>query len=598
MDFGLGMRYDKQGSVIMAGSFRDTVYFIPSNGVKYVKTIDKEDIFIKKIDNLGNILWIKQIKGVYGNRGQSLELDNYGNIYITGMFSDTVDFDPGPGVNIAVGKGWSDIFILKLDNNGIFKWVKLIQGSNQEFPLDLAIDKQNNLFIVGGFYETVDFDPGVQEVNGISKGNVDYFILKLDNNGIFKWVKTYGSLGTDHATSIATDSKDNVIVTGYYGGTIDFNPGSNSSEVKILTDGYGYDVFIQKFDNLGNFLWVKQIGGIDYEISNSIATDNYDNIYSTGFFKNVVDFNSDTGQYLVKSVGSEDVYVLKLNGSGGFMWVRQLGGLYQDQGSHIAFSSKCVYVTGKFQDKVKYVYSFDSAHLQSNGSYDYFILKLSDDGNFNWLTSNGGKGDDEGVLLDVGEEGSFYYTGSFDSTFVFSNSTKSDTFKPKGDKDIMLIRYACDKFLSINRTGNKLTSSVNAQSYQWLDCNNLYKAIPNAKDSIFNVTAAGNYALVVHSFGGCIDTSNCISITMSQIEEVNDLNIQIIPNPNDGKFKIEIDAKTLKKICIYNLIGKKIVEINSTKDSSVFDLKLTNGTYFIEIESVEGISRSRLKIEN
>jgi len=133
--------------------------------------------------------WVKQVGGSGYESATSIIQDASGNIYTTGVFKNTVDFDPGPGIfNLTASE--DNIFILKLDANGNFIWAKHCANtsSGSSYGAGIAMDAQNNIYVTGTFSGTVDFDPGPASVT-VSANTVEIFILKLDFNGNFSWVK-------------------------------------------------------------------------------------------------------------------------------------------------------------------------------------------------------------------------------------------------------------------------------------------------------------------------------------------------------------------------------------------------------------------------
>ena len=107
-----------------------------------------------------SFIWAKAAGGTGSDLGRTLAQDAQGNLYIAGQFEGTVDFDPGPGTQNLVCSGASDHFILKLDANGAFVWVRqLATGLTNSF-IGLSVDGSGNVFVGGTFSQVGDFDPG------------------------------------------------------------------------------------------------------------------------------------------------------------------------------------------------------------------------------------------------------------------------------------------------------------------------------------------------------------------------------------------------------------------------------------------------------
>ncbi|MFC2111335.1 SBBP repeat-containing protein [Bacteroidota bacterium] len=136
--------------------------------------------------------------------------------------------------------------------------------------------------------------------------------ISFAQNPSFEWAKQMGGTGNDAGESITTDNNGNIYTTGSFYGTVDFDPGSGTTN---LTSAGSGDIFIQKLDASGNLLWIKQMGGITFDIGYSITTDNSGNIYSTGNFEGTADFDPGSGIANLTSVGNYDIFIQKLGTS-------------------------------------------------------------------------------------------------------------------------------------------------------------------------------------------------------------------------------------------------------------------------------------------
>ena len=138
----------------------------------------------------GDFVWAKGMGGASYDLGTDVTVDSSGNVYTTGNFYGTVDFDPGMGVLYLTSVGDSDIFVSKLDSSGNLLWAKRMGGTNYDKGYSIAVDPSGNVYTTGGVYGTVDFDPG--ELSGFylnSAGGSDIFVSKLNSSGNFVWAK-------------------------------------------------------------------------------------------------------------------------------------------------------------------------------------------------------------------------------------------------------------------------------------------------------------------------------------------------------------------------------------------------------------------------
>jgi hypothetical protein len=179
-----------------------------------------------------------------------MAVDNADNVYTTGAFSGAVDFDPGVGIDSlsAIAGG---IFISKLDGSGNFVWAKIMDGTGTSggWGTSLSLDEFGNVYALGGFNGTVDFDPGPGVDSVTAYGSSDMFISKLNSSGNLIWVVNTGSsLAYTQTYALALDAFDNIYSFGYFQGTVDFDPGTGTANLNSvpLED----NSFIQKMEQI------------------------------------------------------------------------------------------------------------------------------------------------------------------------------------------------------------------------------------------------------------------------------------------------------------------------------------------------------------
>jgi hypothetical protein len=365
------IQIDPNGNIYTIGRFEGTADFDPGVGVFNLTSAGSFDVFISKLDASGNFVWAKQFAGSSAAEGFRISIDAIGSVYATGRFQGTVDFDPGPGVTNLSSAGVFDAFITKLDSFGDFIWAKRLGGVNSEEGYSIALDNSGNIFTTGVFEGTVDFDPGAAVFNLSSVGSSDIFILKLDSFGDFVWAKTMGGSGTDIARSIAIDNNGNVLTTGSFTNTADFDPGPGVSN---LSSSGSFDVFISKLDAFGNFVWANKIGGTAAVQGFSIAADPSGNVYTTGDFSGSVV----GGSFGYSSIGMSDIFISRLDAAGNFDWLQRIGGGSIDKGYAIAVDEDLsVYTTGYFRLGADFNPGSGTFNLSSAGAEDIFVHKMS-----------------------------------------------------------------------------------------------------------------------------------------------------------------------------------------------------------------------------
>lgn len=206
---------DAFGNIYMAGSFWGTADFDP-NGGYYLNSNGSYDMFVLKLDSSLNLLWAKSEGGTEQDAILSLALDAFGNVYTTGFYQDTVDFDPGSGTYNLISNGNPDIFIFKLDSSGNFGWAKGIGSAGGEIGYSISTDALNNVYTTGFFRDTADFDPGPGIFNLMGEDGGNLFISKLDASGNFVWAKSVDGTTYESGYSLFIDTAGNLYVTGIF----------------------------------------------------------------------------------------------------------------------------------------------------------------------------------------------------------------------------------------------------------------------------------------------------------------------------------------------------------------------------------------------
>ena len=429
---------DALGNVYTTGSFSGTVDFDPNAGIyNLTSTGGTQDIFVSKLDVSGNLVWAKAISGNNNEVGFDIAVDASGNLYITGNFAGTVDFDPNAGVSNLTSSGFNDIFVSKLNANGNLVWAKTMGNVNNDSGNSITIDASGNVYTVGFFSGTVDFDPNAGVSNLISAGAIDIFVSKLDANGNLVWAKAMGGTSSDVGNGISIDSNGNVYTTGQFSGTADFDP---SAGVSNLTSAAGSgDVFLSKLDAFGNFVWAKAMGGTSGDIAYGITVDSSGNVYSTGYFQGTADFDPNVGINNLTSLGSTDVFVSKLDASGNLVWAKAMG----NTGTEVSFGIVVdgfgnVYTTGQFSETVDFDPNAGVSNLISAGINDVFVSKLDATGNLVWAKAMGGTTGDTGIGLALDASGNIFTTGIFTGTADFDPNAGVFNLTSVGGQDIFV----------------------------------------------------------------------------------------------------------------------------------------------------------------
>ncbi len=185
-------------------------------------TYNSADIFIQKLNKNGELIWVKKI-GSTSNEEANTIVSKGNELYISGYFSLTVDFDPSSiGISNLVCKGGKDIFIGKYDLDGKLIWVKQIGNTKEENARQLEIDKYKNIYLVGTFNTSSGSNTDFLGLPLTTKGNNDVFCVKFDTQGKGILVKQFSGSLSDYGTAIKADTMKNIYISGSYSGNLNF----------------------------------------------------------------------------------------------------------------------------------------------------------------------------------------------------------------------------------------------------------------------------------------------------------------------------------------------------------------------------------------
>ncbi len=435
--------------------------------------------------------WAKSIGPVspYGINGNALTTDSKGNVYITGSFMGTVDFDPGPGVtNVTAGS--TDAYISKFNAAGELIWVKTFHGLSGNAIMDIAVDATGNIYTTGYFCDMfggdIDFDPGPGTAY-LQTTFIDPFVCKLDSSGGFVWVSHFA--GADFAfnsgQSLVVD--DNAVyVTGNISGIVDFDPGPGT--YMVTTSIFDYTTFIVRLDaKKGGLDWMKYVEGTN--LGNKVRYDpSEDAVYVLGYFKGTLDFDTDSAStFNMTAQGEAATFVLRLNTAGSFVWAKQIGGASLSSantcyGADLAIKDGALFITGSFSGIVDLDPNSGIVTISSNKAA-CFIMSLDTAGTFIWGKQIGGEEDNRGSALTLDGYGNIYIIGSFSGTIDFDPDL-TDSF----NLTAVNTGYSPAIFiLKLNPEGKFIWAGQTGQTNEYNVLNDI------AVDPSGNIYSGGNY---------------------------------------------------------------------------------------------------------
>jgi hypothetical protein len=476
-----GMAVDSSGNIYVTGEFVGTTNFDPAGpnpNATFTSYNGTVDAFLVKLDYGGNFRWartwgagspdcVPKSKGCGRDSAGGVVVDQAGNVYVGGLFQNTVNFGNGHSATSNATNGTNNIFLTKFSTDGTNQWVRAWGGKAGGEAYSLAIDRAHGSIYIEGDWSTtpntgwVDFNPGGSDGLRQNHGAYDTFLCKYALDGTFQWVRSWGGEGYDDGPGVAVDAVGNVFVSGMYGSTtINFDPngGANGLGYPATHSGMLYvDVFLSKFDANGNFQWVRTWGG-DADAAGTtnaggmITIDSAGNVLTGGRFGCTACYFNGTGSAPgilnanVHANGSLDAFVIKYDGNGALLWTKTWGGAGWDATDGMTTNrANEVYVSTLFANTV----DFGGGAVNSHNGWDSGLVKLSANGSYIWDKTWGGSGDDYPLGQGKDALGNVYLTGSFQNMVDFGAGDSSDPHTAHGTSDAFLSKFSPEPIYSV-----------------------------------------------------------------------------------------------------------------------------------------------------
>ena len=335
-------------------------------------------MFVIKVDGNGDVRWKRTFGGTYPDIGHSITNTSDGSVLITG----TTMSNDGDFKNLS--NGWTDVFVIKIDENGSVLWKKLFGGSSDEGGYSIST-MNGDILITGSTYSN-DGD-----FKGMVKGKSDIFVMKLDKDGNVLWTKTFGGNDDEVGYSITTTSDGSCLVTGMVESSDDDFFGMNKG---------GKDVFVIKLDVDGNLLWMKTFGGVGNETGYTITTSSDEGYMITG------ETSSNDSDFKGMNKGDVDVFIVKLDRDGSILWKKSFGGTSEDVSKslvHTSDGSLLFAVETSSTDG-----DFDNVGM---GRANINVFKVDKDGEIRWKKVYGGTRIEDDFSTGVSEDDHILLTG-------------------------------------------------------------------------------------------------------------------------------------------------------------------------------------------
>ncbi|WP_437901388.1 hypothetical protein [Sorangium sp. So ce124] len=363
------------------------------------------ECMIAKLDDSGGYLWSHIMPAMVV---RDVATDSAGNVNVIGSAYD-------PTFTLA------DIFIKQFDASGNLVWSTGFTSNQYAEGTAIAVDSSDNVIIAGNYWGTLTFGSDT----GTSSSN-EVFLAKLDSSGSPIFGRFFGTPSAVHdggAYALAVDGNDNIIISGWYAGKMDFGGGPTAATTfPALYNGY-----VASFDSSGTYLWESEFGNSGTVLATDVATDSLGNVVVVGSFDGDIDIGGST----LTSAGNNDIFVAQFDDSGTHLWNHTFGDTNSDAASSVSINgSGDVFVAGDIVGAV----DFGGGTLTSAGNNDAFVAQFDDSGTHIW-SERYGDTDVQGVSsLKIDSNGNAVVAGLFFGSVNFGGTTLIDA----GSGDVFL----------------------------------------------------------------------------------------------------------------------------------------------------------------
>jgi hypothetical protein len=472
-------------------------------------------------------------------------------------------------------------FVLKLDSLGNLNWAKQFSSIYNVKITSLAIDKSNDLIVIGDYKDQIQFDTTLFTNNKDKIYSSNMFISKFDPSGGLKWAKSTGGV-SNSGNSIFIDHSNNILISGK---SIDIKYFDTTVVVITLdstlhTDPWGHqyweyfhptEAFFAKYDDNGNKIWIKKTGGSPQKV----IVDNSDNIILTGNFMGDTYF----GSTLVPAIGFETSFLAKYTVNGGLGWIKTSGGSANwNSGYGLAIdSANNIYQTGQLLgNDVEFGGTIISPFAGTNA----FLAKYDWNGNFIWVKDIGSPttmADEHhnfncGSSVKLNHKNEIVLIGYFLDTLTFGNQI----LKSNGAYDLLLLKYDLD--------GN-IIKAGEYSDYGWQGGTDLTIG-KNDEIYLTGYTSLDKWdsRYPVYIFIGKVSSE--IPVWPLSVSDDKLSSFLTYPNPTDGTMTIIFPSESVldKDISIYTLDGNKIQEFCVTGKQATIEIK-QKGIYILVVNT-------------
>jgi hypothetical protein len=386
---------DANGNILITGFIYtgSPVDMEPGAGVTNMTSSNTGDVYVAKYSKAGALLWVKTLPGNDFQTGQQIEIDNNGNIVITGILRGSVDMDPSLAVATLTATTPSGSgFIAKYDSLMNYLWsFEIPTGNTSNYVVnDIAIDANNNILITGGFGNSISLDP-LSSAGNYTASSSGGFVAKYTPSGIhissFPLIDSQ-TITDGRSVGIDVDSDNNLYVLGRFRSSINCDPNGSL----LVTNNTSLAGYLAKYSPTGDAIWAIPVGTSvsGFSLMTRIEIDNSDNLVINGNLQpGTYDFDGSAMTANLTQNDSYDAFLAKYDSTGNYLWAFNLGGSDVVYAQDIAINAQDdIFLTGVTRNDSL---DFDptgnvafSSVVQPGAFSSHFIAKYSSSGGYNW----------------------------------------------------------------------------------------------------------------------------------------------------------------------------------------------------------------------